>query len=49
MENLNAEELNKLVNYLSKQPYAEVFQLLAFLLAPDKKQEEKKPETKKNE
>jgi len=49
MKTLNAEELNKLVNYLSKQPYAEVFQLLAFLLAPDKKQEEKKPETKKND
>ena len=49
MKTLSAEELNKLVNYLSKQPYAEVFQLLAFLLAPDKKQEEKKPETKTNE
>ena len=49
MKTLSVEELNKLVNYLSKQPYAEVFQLLAFLLAPDKKQEEKKPETKKNE
>ena len=49
MKTISADELNKLVNYLSKQPYAEVFQLLAFLLAPDKKQEEKKPETKKNE
>ena len=49
MKTLNAEELNKLVNYLSKQPYAEVFQLLAFLLAPDKKQEEKKPEIKTND
>ena len=49
MKTLSVEELNKLVNYLSKQPYAEVFQLMAFLLAPDKKQEEKKPETKKNE
>ena len=49
MKILNAEELNKLVSYLGKQPYAEVFQLLAFLLAPDKKQEEKKPETKTND
>ena len=49
MKTISADELNKLVNYLSKQPYAEVFQLLAFLLAPDKKQEEKKPETKKND
>ena len=49
MKRLSAEELNKLVNYLSKQPYAEVFQLMAFLLAPDKKPEEKKPETKTND
>ena len=49
MKTISADELNKLVNYLSKQPYAEVFQLMAFLLAPDKKQEEKKPETKKND
>ena len=41
MKTISADELNKLVNYLSKQPYAEVFQLMAFLLAPDKKQEEK--------
>ena len=49
MKTLHAEELNKLVAYLSQQKYADVFQLMAFLLAPDKKQEEKKPETKKNE
>ena len=49
MKTLSSEELNKIVNYLSKQPYAEVFQLMAFLLAPDKKQEEKKPETKTND
>jgi hypothetical protein len=49
MKTISADELNKLVNYLSKQPYAEVFQLMAFLLAPDKKQEEKKPETKTND
>ena len=46
MKTLSSEELNKIVNYLSKQPYAEVFQLMSFLLAPDKKPEEKKPETK---
>ena len=44
MKTISADELNKLVNYLSKQPYAEVFQLMAFLLAPDKK-----PETKTND
>jgi len=49
MKRLSAEELNKLVSYLSKQPYAEVFQLMASLLAPDKKPEEKKPETKTND
>ena len=49
MKTLNKEELTKLISYLSQQKYAEVFQLMAFLLAPDKKQEEKKPETKKNE
>jgi len=48
VKTISADELNKLVNYLSKQPYAEVFQLMAFLLAPDKKQEEKKPETNDN-
>ena len=49
MKTLNAEELNKLVNYLSKQKYVEVFELMNILLKPDKKQEEKKPETKTNE
>ena len=42
MKTLNKEELTKLISYLSKQPYAEVFQLMTFLLAPDKKPDEKK-------
>ena len=42
MKTLNKEELTKLISYLSKQPYAEVFQLMPFLLAPDKKPDEKK-------
>ncbi len=46
MKTLNAEELNKLINYLSKQPYAEVFQLMSMLLTPDKNTEQKKIETK---
>ena len=49
MKTLSSEELNKLVNYLSKQKYVEVFELMNILLKPDKKQEEKKPETKTNE
>ena len=49
MKTISADELNKLVNYLSKQPYAEVFHLMNILLSPDKKPEEKKPETKKND
>jgi len=49
VKTLSSEELNKLVNYLSKQKYVEVFELMNILLKPDKKQEEKKPETKTNE
>ena len=46
MKTLNAEELNKLINYLSKQPYAEVFHLMSMLLTADKYTEQKKIETK---
>ena len=46
MKTLNATELNKLISYLSKQPYAEVFQLMSMLLAQDKNTEQKKIETK---
>ena len=46
MKTLNTEELNKLVNYLSKRPYSEVFQLMSILLTPDKNSEQKKIETK---
>jgi len=46
MKTLNAEELNKLVNYLSKQNYVEVFELMNILLKPDKNPEQKKIETK---
>ena len=46
MKTLKAEELNKLVNYLSKQKYVEVFELMNILLKPDKKTEQKKIETK---
>ena len=46
MKTLNTEELNKLVNYLSKRPYSEVFQLMSMLLTPDKNTEQKKIETK---
>ena len=49
MKTLNAEELNKLVNYLSKQKYVEVFELMNILLKPDKNPEQKKIETKTNE
>ena len=49
MKTISADELNKLVNYLSKQKYVEVFELMNILLTPDKKQEEKKPETKTND
>ena len=49
MKTLNKEELTKLISYLSKQKYVEVFELMNILLKPDKKQEEKKPETKKND
>ena len=49
VKSLNAEEYNKLINYLSKQPYAEVFHLMNILLTPDKKPEDKKPETKTND
>ena len=49
MKTLSSEELNKLVNYLSKQKYVEVFELMNILLKPDKKQEEKKLETKTND
>jgi len=49
MKTLNAEELNKLVAYLSQQKYAEVFQLMNILLTPDKKPEQKKPEIKTND
>ena len=48
MKILSSEDLNKLVNYLSKQKYVEVFELMNILLKPDKKQEEKKLETKTN-
>jgi hypothetical protein len=51
VKSLNAEEYNKLINYLISKPYREVASLIAmlsadvkFLLAPDKK-----PETKTND
>ena len=46
MKTLNTEELNKLVNYLSKRPYSEVFQLMSMLLTPDKNTEQKKQKQK---
>ena len=46
MKTLNPEELNKIVNYLSKQKYVEVFELMNILLKPDKNTEQKKIETK---
>jgi hypothetical protein len=49
MKTLSAEELNKLVNYLSKQKYVEVFELMNILLKPDKNPEQKKIETKTND
>ena len=49
MKILSNEEQSKIVQYISKQPYAEVFHLMNILLTPDKKQEEKKPETKTND
>ena len=49
MKTLSSEELNKIVNYLSKQKYVEVFELMNILLKPDKNPEQKKPDEKKND
>ena len=46
MRNITNEQLNELINYLSKRPYAEVFGLIKMVLelpnAPQEKEEESK-------
>ena len=49
VKSLNAEEYNKLINYLISKPYREVASLIAMLSADVKVPEDKKPETKKND
>ena len=48
VKSLNAEEYNKLINYLISKPYREVAPLIAMLSAAEdvKVPEEKKPEIK---